>query len=571
MLPISVWSPPTKFGSKSRTWFNGLRGRWIVWGSILITFVIIWLWSPFTHTSDRVDSLQPYFWRPFEPQIPDSLPLDSNASVWERRKNEVKDAYVHALSGYLKHAFPHDELLSVSGRKSDKFNGWGVTLIDSMDTMWMMGLHAQFQDAVRLVTKMEFTIKGVGYAPFFETTIRYLGGLLSAYALSKEPILLIRADDLGKLLLPAFNGTPSGLPAYSVNTKTGRTGFGWMGSMVLFSEAASCQLEFKYLAKLTRRPEYYQRVEKAMDVLYDSNPPDGLFSSSWYPHGIPRGLHYSVGASADSGYEYLLKQWLLSGDKKARKQYLESIDGIINNLFYITAKRELLYVTDTRGGRPSHNLEHLSCFLPGILALGAHTLDLPSHVKEVHEWAAKGLAYTCWISYADQSSGLGPDVMAMEPGPKWIDQLKIWETEGRKGNIPPGLKEGGTKPRKSRDYRNSYPVYLLRPETIESLFILWKTTGDVKWRERGYTIFKALNKITKTDYGYAAISGVDGVSPSKMDDMPSYFLAETLKYLYLMFDDSDPYPLNQWVYNTEAHPLPIFTWEDWEKEVYNIH
>lgn len=118
---------------------------------------------------------------------------------------------------------------------------------------------------------------------------------------------------------------------------------------------------------------------------------------------------------------------------------------------------------------------------------------------------------------------------------------------------------------------------------------MWKTTGDVKWRERGYDIFKSLNKFTKTDYGYASISGVDGVDPQKVDDMPryipsqnilsphqikplsySYFLAETLKYLYLLFEDSDPYPLDRWVYNTEAHPLPIFTWDDWEKEAYNI-
>lgn len=118
------------------------------------------------------------------------------------------------------------------------------------------------------------------YAPFFETVIRYLGGLLSAYALSGEPILLTRADDLGKLLMPAFEGRV--FPAYSVNTVTcvssslvsvyylmcsfyfictrGKTGMGWTGSMVLFAEAASCQLEFKYLAKLTGRREYYDAV-----------------------------------------------------------------------------------------------------------------------------------------------------------------------------------------------------------------------------------------------------------------------------------------------------------------------
>ena len=57
------------------------------------------------------------------------------------------------------------------------------------------------------------------YVPFFETVIRYLGGLLSAYALSGEPILLARADDLGRMLLPAFN-TTFGMPRFAVNTVT---------------------------------------------------------------------------------------------------------------------------------------------------------------------------------------------------------------------------------------------------------------------------------------------------------------------------------------------------------------
>lgn len=56
-------------------------------------------------------------------------------------------------------------------------------------------------------------------APFFETTIRYLGGLLSAYALSNEPVLLEKADELGRLLSPAFT-TPSGFPTFSVSTIT---------------------------------------------------------------------------------------------------------------------------------------------------------------------------------------------------------------------------------------------------------------------------------------------------------------------------------------------------------------
>ena len=119
------------------------------------------------------------------------------------------------------------------------------------------------------------------YAPFFETVIRYLGGLLSAYALSKDPILLTRADDLGIALLPAFH-TPSGLPTFSVNTVNGKVAKGWSENVV-FAEMLSCQLEYKYLAYLTGRKEYYDDVEKVMDVMYKTNITSmgNLFPSLW--------------------------------------------------------------------------------------------------------------------------------------------------------------------------------------------------------------------------------------------------------------------------------------------------
>jgi mannosyl-oligosaccharide alpha-1,2-mannosidase len=120
------------------------------------------------------------------------------------------------------------------------------------------------------------------YAQFFETVIRYLGGLLSAYALSRDPILLARADDLGSALMPVFD-TPSGLPAFSVNTDTGKTAHGWTGTSTLWSEVLSCQLEYKYLAYLTGRTHYYTAVEKVMEIMYTANLSStaGLFPTLW--------------------------------------------------------------------------------------------------------------------------------------------------------------------------------------------------------------------------------------------------------------------------------------------------
>ncbi|KXN80800.1 Endoplasmic reticulum mannosyl-oligosaccharide 1,2-alpha-mannosidase [Leucoagaricus sp. SymC.cos] len=515
---------------------------------------------------------RPTFEEVGEPFTPGPIPEN-----WEDAKKQVKDAFKYAWDGYLKKAHPFDELKAVYGGGTNKFNGWGVTLYDSLDTMWIMDMKEEFQHALQLISKQEFMpITSFTFAPFFETVIRYLGGLLSAYALSGEPILLKQADDLGMKLLPAFDGTKSGLPAYSVQTQTGKTGFGSSGPMILFAEATSCQLEYKYLAKLTGRKEYYETVERVMDIIYDAKPKNGLFADKWTSGGKQFSERYTVGGAADSGYEYFLKQWLQMGDVKARDQYLTSIDGIINNLLHITPERELLYATSQVKSDATSSFEHLACFLPGLLALGAHTLPfslLPPKTAELHKWAAEGLAYTCYLMYADSRSGLSPDNVKMNDAGQWVEFVRAWEKVGRPRAIPPGLREGGSirRPDKdARDYRITQPSYYLRPETVESFFILYKITGNVKWRERGWEIFQAIQKYAKTKHGYGSISNVDRAPHFPIDDMPSFFLAETLKYLYLLFDDTDIIPLDKWIFNTEAHPLPIFEWTKEERELFDI-
>jgi mannosyl-oligosaccharide alpha-1,2-mannosidase len=128
------------------------------------------------------------------------------------------------------------------------------------------------------------------FVPFFETVIRYLGGLLSAYALSKDPILLSRADDLGTALLPAFY-TASGLPMFSVNTDNGQVSQSWT-SNALLAEILTCQVEYKYLSYLTGRQVYYDVVEKVMDVMYKTNctATNELLPVSWSTEkGTPAG------------------------------------------------------------------------------------------------------------------------------------------------------------------------------------------------------------------------------------------------------------------------------------------
>lgn len=190
-------------------------------------------------------------------------------------------------------------------------------------------------------------------------------------------------------------------------------------------------------------------------------------------------------------------------------------------------------------------------------------------------WAAQGLAHTCYIMYADHATGLSPDEISMdswspaEDEGRWLTQLEEWRAQEPPSGLPPGLEEVPATAT-DRDYRTLKDSYLLRPEAVESMYILWRLTGQEKWQDRGWEIFQAIENHTRTEYGYSSVSMLDSIPAHHKDEMPSFFLAETLKYLYLLFLDKDILPLDNWVFNTEAHPFPIFHWNTWERERYGI-
>ncbi|KAI0630700.1 seven-hairpin glycosidase [Trametes polyzona] len=555
------------------------------------------------------------------------IPL-SSPHLWDTRAEQVKQAFKHAYGGYLKYAAGFDELRPLTNRGVNNFNGWNVSIYDSLDTMLLMELWDEFADALPVVQHGDFrqihhSAGGSAwsrsqYAPFFETVIRYLGGLLAAYALSGEQILLDRANHLATLLEPAFD-TPKGLPRFGVNTNTSATTPGLSG---IFAEVASCQLEWTYAAHATGNRTHYDKARKLINTLADAmeDRQGGMFPTHWHlSGGKPTSESRSVGAAADSGHEYLLKQYLLTGktDVENLEMYLLSMNEVLTRLLYISPNREMVYVTETTGTafRPSHDFEHLACFFPGLLALGAHTLELSLSdidktklnpearrqydllsqydLKSLHMAAAEALATSCWLLYADQPTGLGPEVVAMAHGTRdkagkvvnrnaklWIDAVEEWRKGGKRGPLP-GLgekkpivydrPEGVSVPDNRWDYVVRRTEYFLRPETIESIYIMWRTTGNPVWRERGWAIFQAIERESKTTTGYASLKKVTQTPGVLLDDQPSYFLAETLKYLYLLFKNEDLVPLDKWVFNTEAHPLPVFTWSPWEKRKFGIH
>jgi mannosyl-oligosaccharide alpha-1,2-mannosidase len=149
------------------------------------------------------------------PKIQYAFKSESSAAKTDRegKLSVIKGVMQRAWDGYKQHAWMHDELKPVSGTNRDPFAGWGATMVDALDTLWIMGMRDEFEDAVKAVEKIDFTTTTRADIPLFETTIRYLGGFIAAYDLSdrKYKALLTKAVELAEILISAFD-TPNRMP-----------------------------------------------------------------------------------------------------------------------------------------------------------------------------------------------------------------------------------------------------------------------------------------------------------------------------------------------------------------------
>ncbi|KAF3430965.1 hypothetical protein FNV43_RR25695 [Rhamnella rubrinervis] len=444
------------------------------------------------------------------------------------RREKVKEAMIHAWSSYEKYAWGQDELQPQSKNGVDSFGGLGATLIDSLDTLYIMGLDDQFQKAKEWVANSLDFDKNYE-ASVFETTIRVVGGLLSAYDLSGDKVFLDKARDIADRLLPAWD-TPSGVPYNIINLAHGRPhNPGWTGGESILADSGTEQLEFIALSQRTGDPKYQQKVENTITKLKETFPNDGLLPIYIDPsRGTQSYSTITFGAMGDSFYEYLLKVWIQGNRTSAVKHYREmweiSMKGM-SSLIRRTTPSSFTYICEKNGDSLTDKMDELACFAPGMLALGS--LGCGPDESQKFLSLAEELAWTCYNFYQSTQTKLAGENYFFHAG----QDMSV----GTSWNI-------------------------LRPETVESLFYLWRLTGNKTYQEWGWNIFQAFEKNSRTESGYVGLKDVNsGVKDNKMQ---SFFLAETLKYLYLLFSPPSVIPLDEWVFNTEAHPLRIVTRND---------
>ena len=414
--------------------------------------------------------------------------------------DSVRQELLHCWHAYVRYAWGHDEVRPLS----KQFRDWYeqpvlMTPVDALDALLVMGCTPQADSARELIVE-RLSFDRDDRVQVFEVTIRLLGGLLSGYQMTGDKRLLDLADSLGMRLLPAFHSA-TGMPYRFVNLRTGETSDPRSNP----AEIGTLLLEFGTLAKLTNKPIYYDRAKRAVMQLYERRSKIGLVGEEI---DVETGKWLSpashVGGGIDSYYEYLLKCWKLFGDKDCERMWRTSI-AALDRYVADRSTGQLWYgeVDMNTGRRTASTFGALHAFLPGVLALSGDVQR------------ARQLESSCFTMWTLNS---------IEP--------------------------------ESIDYRTMKVLdarYALRPEIVESAYVLHRVSGDPASLLMGRRFFRDLVAYCRTDDGYTTLKSV--VTKEKGDLQHSFFLAETLKYLYLLFSPSPVLAGNDVVFNTEAHPL----------------
>ena len=632
----------------------------------------------------------------------------------KRRREAVKEAFEHSWNGYKQHAWLHDEVRPISGEPNDPFGAWGATLIDSLDTLWIMDMKKEFEAAVADLKKVDFTRSNLEQINVFESTIRYIGGLLGAYDLTnrKYNVLLHKAIELGEMLYHCFD-TPNHMPVLRWNWQQCEAGEVEQEATedAIVAELGSLTLEFTRLTQLTGDLKYYDAAARVLE-LFKREQSETHVPGLWplRVNARTESLHddnsFTLGGQADSLYEYLPKTYLLlqGSDDDYREMYEYAISSAKQYLAFEPliplqsdedpsantrpakkinldkdedeegdlAKRDLETTATERNGteeaprslrKREYNFspdysnpillgtaysvwktasvdllpdaQHLACYAGGMVAIAARAFAPFHHHSETDEDMdfAERLVAGCVWSYRATPTKIGPEMYKLtpcrkgraaitsgeerdwtgvEPGKcRWnrdawmkavrerhapfMDPAKLAMDESEDADFwehwvkKQGLKEGFVEIMDGK--------YQLRPETIESVFVLWRITGDPKYQDIAWEMFQSITRLTKTKIAYAGLPDVmvnpsllalgkrdveldeeaeegdeeqqqdetkpklekrkksKSTGPALDDRMESFWLGETLKYFYLIFCEPDVVSLDEYVFNTEAHPF----------------
>ena len=349
---------------------------------------------------------------------------------------------------------------------------------------------------------------------------------------------------------------------------------------MLVSELGSLSLEFTRLSQLTGEPKYYDAIQRISDEFEKSQNSTKL--PGMWPVSIDAqkpsfsdDTLFTLGGMSDSLYEYFPKQFLILGGllSQPKTLYENFIEVAKKHMFFRVYNSDNLpiMVSGDIRMKPGGVIDlqprgqHLTCFAGGMVGLASRIFDRPDDLKIAEELAAG-----CVWAYDASVNGISPEIFSVIPCPKnydckWSEQVWHDALATVYGHTGASANELKTKVQEIISQRRLTPGftaiddhrYILRPEAIESVFLMWRITGDRKWQDAAWRMFERIEKVSRTEVAAAAIYDITqtGEGLQQMDSMESFWLAETLKYFYLCFEEFGVVSLDEYVLNTEAHPL----------------
>ncbi|HYX46655.1 MAG TPA: glycoside hydrolase family 47 protein [Sphingomicrobium sp.] len=422
---------------------------------------------------------------------------------WNALGEDVRREMRWAWRNYREHAWGKDQIKPISGGIESfplKNHHLGLSLIEALDTLWVMSLDEEFREGVQWVKdSLDFDVDGE--VSVFETNIRLVGGLLSAWHACGDRVLLAKARDCADRLLPSFHASPLGIPHRLINLKTGALS----GRETNPAETGSFIPEFGFLSRATGDERYRSAAKKALVSMFERRSRIGLLADSMdCMTGEWKSRRATIGPPSDSYYEYLWDGWDLLGDRDCLSMYRACTAAILRHQpKTIAGELWFVDVDFETGRRINWEQDELSSFYGGLLAQGGEALE--------------GAAYT-----------------------------RSWAGVQKRFGILPEEYDPATN--KVLSATNS-----LRPELADAAFNLWLLDHRDEWRAIARDHYLAMKRWNKARYGYATLSDV--TAKTKSDHCPGYWWSEQMKYYYLIFSGTPRFDYRRNYLSTEGNVL----------------
>ncbi|KRA61494.1 alpha-mannosidase [Caulobacter sp. Root655] len=427
---------------------------------------------------------------------------------WSLLAQDVRSEFQWAWRGYVAKAWGKDEINPVSGTSRSFFiegHDLGLSLVEALDTLWIMGLDAEFQAGVDWVkTHLDFDVDG--NAQVFETNIRLVGGLLSAHLACGDPVLLAKARDLADRLVKAFEASPHGLPWRYVNLRTGAVS----DPETNLAEIGTYLSEFGVLSQLTGDRRYFDMAKRAMRHALDRRSKIGLMAANIHATtGEFTSRNASIDVYADSFYEYLWDAWELFGDQDCKRWAVECVDA------------QLAHQAKRYDGR---------LWFPMV---------------DFETGAVTGTAQSELAAYY---AGLLGQVGRKAQGDDYLASFS--ELQATFGVIPESIDVTTRQPRRKHTG--------LRPEYPDACLNLWLEGRDDRYRRLAGAHYVQMKATSRAAFGYTALKDITTKPMTQGDNCPGYWWSEQMKYYYLLFSDTPRIDYGRLQLSTEANVLRGF-------------